>query len=305
MKNPNVHHAANQARTWKKGEGGKGRFSPPTIPVIPFASETKLHYTPWLLVRDAAGDTGARPLDGSAVFWESPDVWSQSSLGINQPIVGQPNQVFARVTNLGWQYATGVIVKFWWANPSLAITETTANLIGIGFANIPSGWSVVVECPVPWVPILENGGHECLLAEAYIPFFDPLSSPMNPVDDRHVRQKNETVVQLAPGQSFTTRIHALNVFGLPQSLTFDVQALRLAVIHPLVAARAALHPLSLKPPSSVLPLSLRISDAPSGLHRPLRRFPMPLSFSPGKAVLSRSLARFLPAPRPARPIPSA
>src|SRR3974390_1876487 len=94
------------------------------------------HYTPWLVVRYAAGDVGSRPLPGGTVFWESPDVWVVSSLGGNQPVPGEPNTVFARVLNLGLEDATGVTVRFWWANPSIAISEATAHLIGLGSTNI-------------------------------------------------------------------------------------------------------------------------------------------------------------------------
>ena len=244
-----------------QGKGEKQKFTAPTIPSFQLPRESRKHYTPYLLVRDAAGDTGARPLPGGTVFWESPDVWVESSLGINQPVVGEPNRVFARVTNLGWQYATGVTVKFYWADPSLAITETSANLFGIGFADIPSGWSVVVESRKPWVPVEENGGHECLIAEAYIPVFDPLTSPMDPVDDRHVGQKNEQLVQVAAGMAFTTKVKALNAVGLEQPLTFEVQPLRLAAVHPLVEARARMLRVALQGPSpDVLPLSLRMHD---------------------------------------------
>jgi hypothetical protein len=120
---------------------------------------------------------------------------------------------------------------------------------------------VVVECRTPWVPILENGGHECLIAEAYIPVFDPLTSPMDPVDDRHVGQKNEQLIVLGAGQSFSTQLKALNVLGVPQALTFEVQPLRLTAIPPLLAARARRLPAQLQPPSAVLPLSLKVSDA--------------------------------------------
>jgi len=133
----------------------------------------------------------------------------------------------------------------------------------VGWADIPSGWSVVVQCPTPWVPIEENGGHECLIAEAYIPVFDPLTSPMDPMDDRHVGQKNEQLVLLAPGASFHSRIHAINVLGLSQALTIEVQPLRLPTIHPLIARRARMFPVQLHPPSAVLPLSFRLSDAPA------------------------------------------
>ena len=246
---------------------------------LPFAaSRQDMHYTPWLLVRSDAGDTGARPLPSGSVFWESPDIWTESALGINQPAVGQPNQVFARVTNLGWQCAMGVTVKFWWADPSAAITETTAHLIGVGSADIPSGWSVVVECPTPWVPILKNGGHECLIAEAYIgetpniPFSDPLTAPMDPVSDRHVGQKNEQLITLSPGQSFTAPIGVLNVFSIPLPLTIEVRPLHLTTIHPLLRARVGLVRAELQPPSSELSLSLRLSDAPGVVTRPSTLF---------------------------------
>ena len=244
------------------GKGDKRHFSAPAIPILTFPRETSVRYTPWLFIRYAAGDTGVRPLAGGTVFWESPDVWVQSTLGINQPVVGQPNRVFARVTNQGLQYATRVAVKFWWANPSLAITESTANLIGTGWADIPSGWSVVVECPTPWVPIVENGGHECLIAEAYIPVFDPLTAPMDPVDDRHVGQKNEQLVKVSQGQSFKVHLQAANVLDLAQALVFEVQPLRLRTIHPLLSARVQQLAVKLQPSDSVLPLSFQLTSAP-------------------------------------------
>lgn len=219
----------------KKG-GDKKQFQPPQIPQLNFniGRRDPQHYTPWLVVRANYGDFGDRPLASGSVFWESPDVWVVSSLGINQPVTGENNTVFARVNNYGAQDATGVWVKFWWANPSLAITESTANLIGIGYANVPSGWSVDVQCPTPWIPIEENGGHECLIAEAFIPTFDPLTSPMDPMDDRHVGQKNEQLVMLQAGQMFHIGLEAINITNEVHELRFDIQTLHLENIHPLV-----------------------------------------------------------------------
>lgn len=62
---------------------------------------------------------------------------------------------------------------------------------------VPSLSSVVVQCPDPLFPIVENNGHECVFAEAYIPAFDDLNAPLDPADDRHVGQRNEQLV-LAP-----------------------------------------------------------------------------------------------------------
>ena len=124
-------------------------FRPP-LPELRFLRDSRTHYTTWLLVRYAAGDDGTRSLPGGAVFWESPDIWVVSSAGVNQPVPGEANTVFARVTNLGLQDATGVVVRFWWANPALAITEANAHQINplhLPAVTVPSMSSVAVQCP--------------------------------------------------------------------------------------------------------------------------------------------------------------
>jgi hypothetical protein len=214
-----------------------------------------------LLVRTYLGDTGIRPLSSGTVFWESPDVWVVSAAGINQPIPGQNNTVYARVSNLGRETATGVQVRFWWANPSLAITEANANLIGIGFTNIQGGSTVDVRCPNPWIPVVENGGHECLLAEALIPNFDPLTAPMDPVDDRHVGQKNEQLLLVSPGHPFVVKFEAINISGFALPVTLEVRpALRQAALPPLLTARTQLASLKVRPAATALPVALKIAE---------------------------------------------
>ena len=211
-----------------KGNGGKdgGTLTVPAFNTPPLQTDGRKNYTPFLVIRCAAGDYGGRPLPAGTVFWESPDVWVESSLGINQPVVGEKNKVFARVTNYGLEQANGVVVKFWWADPSVAITETSAHKIGIGSVDIPAKRSAVVECPKPWIPIEENGGHECLLAEAYVPAFDPLTAPMDPVLDRHVGQKNEQLVLLEPGMSFHFPVHLANIAPLRQAVALELHQAR-------------------------------------------------------------------------------
>jgi hypothetical protein len=243
-----------------RGKNGKKNFAP-QFPALSFPAETRLHHTPWLLVRTFLGDTGARPLASNVVFWESPDVWVVSAAGINQPLPGQKNSVFARVSNLGRQIATGVQVRFWWANPSLAITEANAHLIGIGFTNIQAGSTVDVECPEPWIPVVENGGHECLLAEAFIPNFDPLTAPMDPVDDRHVGQKNEQLVLVSPGHSFSVRFETINISGFALPVTLNVHpVLRQTALSPLLTGRTQLAALNVRPATTSLPISLKIAE---------------------------------------------
>jgi hypothetical protein len=258
------------------GEGkGKSRYLVPNSP--PFSLGTRdgrdgPHYTPWLVVRYAAGDVGTRPLPGGTVFWESPDVWVDSSLGQDQPVPGEANTVRARVSNLGLEDANGVFVKFWWANPSLAITEATANLIGIGSANITAGSTAVVTCPNPWVPVIENGGHECLLAEAYLPVLDALTSPMDPVDDRHVGQKNEQLVIVGKGQHMIVNLQAANVSGFAQALSFEVQPLPPLQLSKLLSARARTHHFPLTPIANVLAASLEVGKGPGFFAGPSANF---------------------------------
>jgi hypothetical protein len=237
------------------------------LPKFSAFQDSRTHYTTWLVVRYASGDDGTRSLPGGVVFWESPDVWVVSSAGINQPVPGEANTVFARVTNLGLQDATGVVVRFWWANPALAITEANAhqiNTIHLPAVMVPSLSSVVVQCPDPWVPVVENNGHECLFAEAYIPGFDGLTGPLDPVDDRHVGMKNEQLVLAPKGHNFTIPLQAFNITGLSQALTFEVRRSRVHSVPPLLAARADSLRHRLAPSAAALPLAVHIQEG-SGL----------------------------------------
>ena len=190
-------------------------------------------YTPWLLVRYQVGDMGARPLPSGTVFWESPDIWTQGSMGMNHPVVGEPTQVYGQVTNFGAQGTSTAMITYWWANPSMAITTATANAIGTAsMLSIPSMNMLPFLCPQTWTPVEENGGHECLLIEAFVPVFDPLIDPMQPVYDRHVGQKNEYLVQLMRGQSMHFQLDSFNFSREEQEIA--VEAVRGEVSHNLI-----------------------------------------------------------------------
>src|SRR6202453_4524689 len=292
--------APSKSRGRSKSKGGKdgseepnkggGQPAIPEIPTVTLKGEQPLTYTPWLVIRYAVGDYGGRPLPPGTVFWESPDVWSEGSGGINQPVVGEPTAVFARVSNFGLQQANGVVVKFWWANPSLAITESSAHLIGIGFANIPSKRTVVLECPKRWVPIEENGGHECLLAEAYVPGHDELEHPMLPGLDRHVGQKNEYLVTAAPGGEFHFTLHGANLAPLRQAVAFEVRAVAADELPPLFERRTELRDTELLPPSAQLPLTLHVRETENSYVAPSD------AFARGLLALGSSPTACLPVP---------
>jgi len=166
----------------------------------------KDRFLPYLLVRSYAGDHGDRSFSG--VFWESPDIWVAAGAPADTPAVpssaggtvqaGQPNTVYAHVWNLGLAPVAGVIIEFYWFNPSLVIDDAHGHLIGTARVNLgPRSAATshqLVKCEKPWIPVMENGGHECLIVRVRS-VGDPIgSNPYSPSLNRHVAQRNMTVV---------------------------------------------------------------------------------------------------------------
>jgi hypothetical protein len=144
--------------------------------------------------------------DGNPHWYLSPDIWvvpgSDPTASPGSPVAGQPAYLWARVTNTGHSDASGVRVDFYWANPALQVTRSNATLVGSAFADVPAGGTQDALCLVPWVPVIVNDGHECLVAVANHPG-DPLPSPLpdafDPPTYRQVAQKNLTVLAAGMG----------------------------------------------------------------------------------------------------------
>uniref|UniRef100_A0A7C2JZJ6 Uncharacterized protein n=1 Tax=Schlesneria paludicola TaxID=360056 RepID=A0A7C2JZJ6_9PLAN len=176
---------------------------------------------PYVVIRYDETDIGVRPAPGGAVTYLSPDLLVTNLTGAPDIIVGQPHRLQARLSNFGLFPATLVQVDFYWANPSMAITETSVNFIGSGLLpHLPAGSSsgpsaMVVDCATDWVPVFENGGHECLLARATVPTFDAGPVPLDPGLSYRVGQRNLNVVQVAAGQSFKMFVRAANFARFP------------------------------------------------------------------------------------------
>jgi hypothetical protein len=147
-------------------------------------------------------------------WYLSTDVWTvpgpdpEGAPGI--PVVGQPCFLWARVRNTGQDAVQNATVRFYWANPAVGFDRTTANAVGTAYVTLGGGGQSDVLCLTPWVPVFVNGGHECILAEAFHPSLDPLpASPAFDVPtDRHVAQRNLGVALAARARfQFAFEIH--------------------------------------------------------------------------------------------------
>jgi hypothetical protein len=178
------------------------------------------NFYPYLLVRSLLGDRGDRPFNGC--FWESPDIWTAPGPPATSPatpathggqvVVGQPNTVYAHVWNLGFAPLAGIRVEFYWFNPSLGIDGSHANLIGMARCELAgrgmAGSHKLVKCPTAWIPVMENGGHECLVVRVS-GIGDPIGgNEWAPSRNRHVAQRNISVI--AAGARLDQLIGKLN-----------------------------------------------------------------------------------------------
>jgi hypothetical protein len=168
-------------------------------------SDMRSLFVPKLMMRSGLGDEGKRPYPG--VFWESPDIWvwpsdPQHAPAIpphpgGNPVVGQPNTLYAHVWNLGLAPILGVVVEFLVFNPSIAFPGQTPLFRGLARVDLtskmanPKEWHKLVKCPTPWVPTVVNNGHECVVVRVagMGDRYDP-AHQFEPKFDRHVAQKN-------------------------------------------------------------------------------------------------------------------
>ncbi len=267
----------------------------PAFPILdPQLHEDRTQYTPFIVLRS---DDPAFPI------WLSPNIFVTDALNtlVLSPKVGTPYTVWALVSNLGIMDAVNVNVRFWWANPSVAITEASAHAIGVATGvHIPGtlsaqGTSVAVPCPGLWTPEFENGGHECLLAKAWCPGFDPAapSGPEPPLDlgNRYSAQRNLTVIQAPPGQAFSLRLEVANIARFAMEATVEVRSLRHAhVKHGLYAANRGVEQRLLET-DGPLPLEVAFSEERSFRHAPNRTFARLLHEADEALMHGRAAAR--------------
>lgn len=186
------------------------------------------HETPWLVIRYGPGDVGLRPVPSNVAVYLSPDIWVESSDPGGNAVAGEQNHVWVRVFNLGKHIAFPVKLDYYWANPALGLGAAQMNLIGTEWIEIPSQWSSATRCSTPWVPVFVNGGHECLKVNCSCPTFDPITVPFDPQQDRHVGQRNITVLHGQAGAALELKLELNNLLPFAVKAEIFGQALHVA-----------------------------------------------------------------------------
>jgi hypothetical protein len=177
-------------------------------------------------------------IDDGDPWYFSPDIWvvpgndPNGSPGV--PTAGQSAYVWARIHNRGTDAVDDIPIQFWWGDPSTAITPNTATPIGTSYVTLLPGETAEVLCLTPWRVSWANGGHECLIVEAYAAA-DP-AFPMNPNDpfdpqsDPHMAQLNLNVLPSIGGMLVFPFV-AANALRLdPESITLRVRRDRIDLL---------------------------------------------------------------------------
>jgi hypothetical protein len=158
----------------------------------------------YLYIRTHPADTGAEPLAAGLQFWISPDIRIRkpdNSIG-TEAVAGQLNHIEVTVTNAGGIPAIDAYVDVFLNPPAAAMTPATAILLGGQYINVAPYSTTMVS--FPWTPPTGQPTHRCLIAR--VSLIAPPDTYSNPavfevVADRHVAQRNISVITLPAGDS--------------------------------------------------------------------------------------------------------
>lgn len=142
-------------------------------------------------------------------WWVSPDILvvpgNDPNGSFGSPIAGQPNYLWAKVHNTGNLIIEGAIVNFYWSNPTMGVLRSNSTLVGFSFVDLEIGESKDVLCLTPWIPVVVNDGHECVVVEIITPL-DPLPTPLqdafDPPSFDQIAQRNLQVVVMTSKMQF-------------------------------------------------------------------------------------------------------
>ena len=89
-------------------------------------------------------------IDDGNPWYLSPDIWvvpgNDPNGPIGMPVAHKPAYVWVRVNNRGTAPVSNAVVRYYWADPSTAVTVSTANLIGVSYVSLNPGEEKDVLC---------------------------------------------------------------------------------------------------------------------------------------------------------------
>ena len=136
-------------------------------------------------------------------WWLSHDIWVVPGNDPNgmpgQPVSGEPAFLWARIHNKGEQAVAGACIKYYWSNPATGVLRSNSSEIGSAFVDLNPGETKEVLCIIPWIPVIVNDGHECVVAEVIHssdPLPGPLPDPFDPPNYHQVAQRNLNVLAM-------------------------------------------------------------------------------------------------------------
>jgi hypothetical protein len=184
--------------------GGEGQpdDGPPEIDQGPDPNAGRPSCSPFLVVR---------LVPPSARFWENQSITTSAA-----PQEGVPTTVSVKILNQGSLAAIDVVVDFRWGNPTLGLSEAQLHRIGVRKGVlIRSQEEKTISCPVPWTPVLENGGHECLMVTCWA--LNDRTGPIHawqPQTERRCGQLNVGVAPLVAGAQQRVSLEMANLLPL-------------------------------------------------------------------------------------------
>lgn len=232
-------NAAGQPVLIQSKWGGWGEYLHPPL-TVPASYGTNVTY--WR-VTPLTGKGDAWHKDNAAddrlpyppgVKWLSPDLWCNNSGGTlhQDPVRGQPNQLYARLHNADTLSISNATVRFYWADPNGGIPHSQWHDIGTTPVSVSPSGSAIAG-PVSWTPGASVPNHSCLLAIADTgddPYasatLDPIVWPYDIARDNNVVQKNVSVITLPPSpspQPLPLPFTALNPYPMKQPIEVRVE----------------------------------------------------------------------------------
>jgi hypothetical protein len=196
-------------------------------PAQQFESEAE---GPWLLIPFDDADGGVRPLTSADYFWESRNIWFEGGDIKENAIAGKPTPVFARIWNLGTITCFPTRVDFGFVDASLGIPWNAPFVFGTAYDEVRPqimGPGVrIVKCPKDWIPPPPTGNtHPCLVVMCSCEVANDMpSQPWNVMQDRHVAQRNVTVVAGKPGETLLFHVRMTNVLAVSATVQVAAQA---------------------------------------------------------------------------------